>query len=167
MTFASCDETRAVFRVLFVVSCFPRCNDVTYDGCTRLPASSHAQYANLTSPLYVRPRFLSISPSRSLSSVSTPPASHHRPSTLGNPIIRRLYRKHARYRRQSHWNVLNGTNVLTYVLFDRPCPHARTGICAAVVIQYYASIYIFKVPRLSKICKNELLRYFGPFRRTS
>lgn len=67
---------------------------------------------------------------------SLPSSSIYVRTRSGNPIIRRLYRKHTGYRRQSHWNVLNGTNVLTYVLFDRPFSRSRAGICATAIIRY-------------------------------
>lgn len=52
--------------------------------------------------------------------------------TRSTTQLLRLYRKHAWYRRQSHWNVLNGTNVFAYVLVDRS---GRMGIHVTAIIR--------------------------------
>lgn len=81
-----------------------------------------------------------------------PPTSEHAPATQ---LFDAYTANTLDTSRQSHWNVLNGTNVLTYVLFDRPSPRSRAGICATAIIRYRNIIQTSRF----KHCKSGT-RYF-------
>jgi len=105
---------RAQDILIFVMSCsMKRCGNIS----TRAIACMH----QVTCDWYV----ISISTLRAQTLSSSSSYVRMLLHAPDNPIIRRLYHKHTWYHRQSHWNVLNGTNVLTYVLFDRLFPRNR------------------------------------------
>lgn len=123
--------------------------------------SDAVTYRHVQSPACIKSRATTdtICPSLSYARGSSRSSSSSYVRTRpGNPIIRRLYHKHTGHHRQSHWNVLNGTNVLTYVLFDQPFPRSRAGICATAIIRYCNITRVTKF----KYCKNRARRFQTP-----